>query len=227
MSIDIDDEKKIDQLILITNDNKRIIYSIKKFAKISKVFDEHINCESFNKFSNKKDNNSIEYILFTNYKLINWILDEYYVGNYFNVNSDYLEYKASLLSSLEKIFLIDIYIFSVYMKIIQLKFDIERYILKKYIKHLFVDMFDATTFKNDIFRNELNFACINFDYLIKNIRSDKLLIYKIKQTIYLYYNNRNDIISIRKYNRDDKNFYSKYTKLFYDDLNNIINKYID
>jgi len=210
-SLDIDDNKKSDQLILIIDDHKEIKYSIKKFSKMSKLFDDQINCESFNKFGNVKEDGSIEYSLPFDYKIVKFIIDEYYVENYFDTYADFIEYKKHKLDIIDKKFMVDIYMFSIYMNMIQLKFEMEQYILGKYMYHIWpIDggkLMDSKKINMDIIYSD-------FDYLIKKIKMDVDLVRKIKSTN-MNCSRRGDIV-----NWDSSSLHLKK-------LNMIILNYID
>src|SRR5688572_11007836 len=136
------DNEKSDSLMLTTIDNKQINYSIKKFSKISKLFVKQINCTSFDKFSNKKEDGSIDYKLFTDSKIINWILDIYYVDDYFDNKNELLNYRKYEIENLDKLLLLDIYFYCHSMEIIQIQYDIEKYLCNEIVNYFVPNMIE-------------------------------------------------------------------------------------
>src|SRR5688572_7924394 len=128
---------------LITNDNKIIKCQIKYFSCISKIFDDDI--------KNKIKDAPIEnYQININYKILNWVLNKYYVDKYFNDCKKLQLYRDSLFNDTNKITLIDIYIFTIDMNIIQLKYDLEIYITNNMISYFMPDNMIGSKFENNI-----------------------------------------------------------------------------
>src|SRR5688572_1767339 len=130
--VSLDDEKL--SLILVSNDKKEFKYNYNKFMRISKLFKDQVTCDTFHEFGNIKDK-IINYSLPFSNKLIDWILNEYYVDEHFDTFSDYIIYKKYKLDIINTKFLVDIYMFSFYMNCIQLKFEIEQYLLTDYVEY--------------------------------------------------------------------------------------------
>jgi len=190
VNMSLDDEKS-DLLILITEDHKEINYSIKKFSKISKLFKEQINCESFNKFSNKKFNGSIEYLVATKYKLIDWILNIYYVSDHFDNLADLHKYRTHEIDLLNKLILLDIYSYGCYMNMVQLKYHIEKYFCNEMVDYFVPNIIEPQK------------TCFRFRFINNKLRENSYYnFYPMdynKNDISIYVFNKNIFYTFRKY----------------------------
>lgn len=121
-------------LLLITNDtdekNDGIIttmkYDIRMFSLISNIFDQHINCESFDRFCNKKDDGTIEYKVYTDYDTLNWVLYIYFDIKQDNKVSNNDMY--SLLIKLDWLKFLKVYKFAYEMEINSIMNNVDKYL---------------------------------------------------------------------------------------------------
>lgn len=191
-------------LKLITKDNDSILYTIDEFSRISKVFDDHITSYSFDQINNMSlDDDIVEYKLDTDHKIISWILNNYYIGKYFNDINDLISWRKMEINKLEENKLICIYNHAYDMQMYQLLIDIIKYMKSDNI----IKYFMPSLITNHDYENIQS----TYMTLCNNVRFDRELIddiyYRICKRYDCIYNRNNNDIDYDDYlNYDQKDF---------------------
>jgi len=210
----------MNDICLITKDNQIIEYQINKLSSISKVFDDNIKNKTSNLFHKSEKNKEYDlanvkyysYPINVEYKILDWILNKYYVDKYFYDHKKLRSYIDTLLNNTNKILLIDIYMFSIDMNILQLKFDLECYMLNDMITYFMPNTFEQKKIdlvygedeeysdskepylyiynKNEEYEyviNNIEEIYKTYEHLIKNVKMEKKIINKIHEKIFNIY----------------------------------------